>query len=136
MLNDRLWPAPVVVLRHRGRRSGKLYRTPVEAITEDRERAEIVISPMRGTEGDWYRNLKAGGLVEVSLRGEAFDAEWRELSEEERREAATRYLAEHPRYAAFILRSLMRLHELEGDPVAAVSASLPMLSMRLTPART
>jgi deazaflavin-dependent oxidoreductase (nitroreductase family) len=68
MLNKRLWPVPVMVLRHKGRRTGRLYSTPVEAIAEDREAGVVVISPMRGTEGDWYRNLVAGGLVEIRLR--------------------------------------------------------------------
>src|SRR5438128_7408262 len=60
-----LSPAPIVVLVHRGRRTGKTYKTPVEAIAENAERGEIVISPMWGASSDWYRNVLAGGLLEV-----------------------------------------------------------------------
>lgn len=131
MLNERLWPVPVLVLRHRGRRSGKLYATPVEAINEDRERGEIVISPMRGTESDWYRNVTAGGLAEVRLRNRSYEAEWRELSERENRAALARYRQEHPLYGRMVLWMLMRGQGLSGEPIGAIAAALPMLSLRL-----
>ena len=130
LLSGRLVGAPIVVISHRGRRSGRLYRTPVEALAEDPGRGEVVVSPMRGKRGDWYRNVLAGGLVEVSLRGERFQPSWRELSEPERADALRRYRDAHPVYARFILRSLARLHDLDGDPQAAVAAALPMLALR------
>ncbi|MGH2923982.1 MAG: nitroreductase family deazaflavin-dependent oxidoreductase [Solirubrobacterales bacterium] len=133
LLSDRLWPVPVMVLRHRGRRSGRRYATPVEAIAESRERGRVVISPMRGAEGDWYRNLIAGGLVEVGLHGERFEADWRRLDEGEAAEATREYLDAHPRYARLVARSLMRLHGLEGDPIAELPRALPMLELTLRP---
>jgi deazaflavin-dependent oxidoreductase (nitroreductase family) len=130
LLSGRLIGAPIVVLSHRGRRSGRLYRTPVEAIVEDRDRGEIVVSPMRGRRGDWYRNILAGGLVQASLRGEAFSPAWRELAEDERRDALRAYIDDHPLYGRMILRMLMRLHDLDGDPVDAVAEAVPMLALR------
>jgi deazaflavin-dependent oxidoreductase (nitroreductase family) len=136
MLNERLWPAPVVVLRHRGRRSGKLYSTPVEAINEDREDRRIVISPMRGTESDWYRNILTDGLVEVRLRGESFDAEWRSMSEQENLDALTRYRSEHPLYGRMVLWMLARGHRASGDPLETVAKHIPMLTVQLKPRET
>jgi deazaflavin-dependent oxidoreductase (nitroreductase family) len=133
LLSDRIWPAPLVVLRHRGRRSGRLYATPVEAIVDDREHGRIVVSPMRGEEGDWYRNVVAGGLVEVALGGRRFAADWRELPEEERLSATREYVRDHPRYAPLVLRSLMRLHGLRGDPVDEVARGLPMIALEIRP---
>jgi deazaflavin-dependent oxidoreductase (nitroreductase family) len=130
LLSGRLIGAPIVVLTHRGRRSGRAYRTPVEAIAEDPGRDELVVSPMRGRRGDWYRNILAGGLVEASLRGESFKAEWRELSEDERRAALGAYGREHPVYGRFVLWMLARLHGLQGDPLAAVAEAIPMLALR------
>jgi deazaflavin-dependent oxidoreductase (nitroreductase family) len=124
-----LSPAPIVVLVHRGRRTGKVYRTPVEAILEDAERDEIVVSPMWGEESAWYRNVIAGGLVEARLRGEGRTAEWRRLSEEERREAISAYRRDHPVYSRMILRMLARIHRLDGDPAEAVIRALPMLAL-------
>jgi deazaflavin-dependent oxidoreductase (nitroreductase family) len=130
LLSGRVIGAPIVVITHRGRRSGKVYRTPVEAIAEDEGRGEIVVSPMRGKRGDWYRNIAAGGLLEVSLRGESFQPTWRELSEREGEEALRRYLDDHPLYGRLILRMLVRLHDLEGEPLPAVATAVPMLALR------
>jgi deazaflavin-dependent oxidoreductase (nitroreductase family) len=129
LLSGRVVGAPIVVITHRGRRSGKHYRTPVEAITEDPVRHEIVVSPMRGKRGDWYRNVLSGGLVQVSLRGVSFVPTFRELSEPERADALRRYCADHPVYGRLILRMLVRLHDLDGDPLTAVAAAVPMLAL-------
>jgi deazaflavin-dependent oxidoreductase (nitroreductase family) len=125
-----LSPAPVVVLVHRGRRSGRVYRTPVEALTEDRERRELVVSPMWGEESHWYRNVLAGGLIEARVRDEAEIRDWRELSVDERREALDAYRRAHPLYSRLILRMLAGLHGLDGDPAEAVTRALPMLLLR------
>ena len=124
-----LSPAPVVVLVHRGRRSGRIYKTPVEALVEDREAGEILVSPMWGTESDWYRNIVAGGLVEVRMRGEGRPMRWRRLTEEENRDAISSYRRSHPIYSRLILRMLVRIHGFEGDPEEAVTRSLPVLSL-------
>jgi deazaflavin-dependent oxidoreductase (nitroreductase family) len=130
LLSGRLVGAPIVVLTHRGRRSGRVYRTPLEAIAEDAGGDEVVVSPMRGSRGDWYLNVLAGGLVEASLRGESFEVAWRELPEDERRAALEQYAREHPVYGRFVLRMLVRLHDLHGDPLAEVARAIPMLALR------
>ena len=49
---------PWAVLLHRGRRSGRLYRTPVLAFRQDRT---LIVALLYGEESDWLRNLKNGG---------------------------------------------------------------------------
>ena len=132
MLTERLWPAPVMVLRHRGRKSGKLYSTPVEALAEDRDRGEVLVGPLRGEQSDWYRNVVAGGLEEVSMRGRGYTAEWSRLSVEESRAALDTYLKEHPRYGRMILRSLARVNGISADP-DVIAREIPTLSLKLTP---
>ena len=121
-------PAPIVVLVHRGRRSGNTYKTPVEALSQDED--QIVVAPMWGTNSHWYRNILAGGLVEVHARGEERQVEWKRLSEEEAREANAAYLRDHPIYGRMILRMLMWVHDLDGDPVEAVARGVPALALR------
>src|SRR5213594_129256 len=58
-------PPTVIVLVHRGRKSGRLYKTPVSILVEHPERGELVVSPMWSKDTDWYLNVVAGGLVEV-----------------------------------------------------------------------
>jgi deazaflavin-dependent oxidoreductase (nitroreductase family) len=125
-----LSPATVIVLVHRGRKSGRLYRTPIEILHNDDERGEIVVSPMWGRRSDWYRNVVAGGLVEVHVRGEEQQVEWRELDEDERRAAIDAYREAHPLYSRLILRTLGRVNRFEGDPEEALLRELPMLGLR------
>jgi deazaflavin-dependent oxidoreductase (nitroreductase family) len=125
-----LSPAPVIVLVHRGRKSGRVYRTPVEIIVDDPERDELAVAPMWGKDSDWYRNVLAGGLVEVHVRGEPRQVEWRQLAEAERRVALDAYREAHPIYSRIILRMLVRVNGLEGDPDHAVLQQLPMLGLR------
>jgi deazaflavin-dependent oxidoreductase (nitroreductase family) len=125
-----LSPAPVIVLVHRGRKSGRVFKTPVEVLVDDRAGAEFIVAPMWGKDSDWYRNVVAGGLVEVHARGEALEVEWRELDEAERRPAMDAYREAHPIYSRIILRMLVRVNGLEGDPEQAVQRELPMLRLR------
>ncbi len=120
--------APIVILSHRGRRSDRPYRTPVEAIVE--QDGEIVVSPMRGGRGDWYRNALAGKLDEVTIRGASFRPQLRELSQAENRAALKRYLGAHPLYGRIVLWTLARGHRLRGRPLDAVAATIPMLALR------
>jgi deazaflavin-dependent oxidoreductase (nitroreductase family) len=123
-------PPTVIVLVHRGRKSGRLYKTPVSILVEQSERAEVVVSPMWSRKTDWYLNVVAGGLVEVHVRGERRQVSWRELDEAERRAAGDAFRAAHPIYSRIILRTLVRLNGLEGDPAEAVVQALPMLALR------
>ena len=123
-------PPTVIVLVHRGRKSGRLYRTPVSILVEDPERGEVVVSPMWSSNSDWYLNVVAGGLVEVHVRGEARQVEWHKLDEAERRAAGEAFRDAHPIYSRIILRMLVRLNGLEGDPGEAVVRALPMLGLR------
>jgi deazaflavin-dependent oxidoreductase (nitroreductase family) len=59
---------PWIVLLHRGRRSGRAYRTPVLGFRRGRT---LVIALLYGAESDWLRNLRAGG-GQVVRGGRAF----------------------------------------------------------------
>ena len=63
------WPAVggrFMVIRHRGRKSGREYLTPVNyAIVEN----EVYATAGFGAETDWYRNIMATPDVEIWLPG-------------------------------------------------------------------
>jgi deazaflavin-dependent oxidoreductase (nitroreductase family) len=48
---------PWAVILHRGRRSGRRYRTPLLAFKRDHA---LIIALLYGEESDWLRNLQAG----------------------------------------------------------------------------
>lgn len=49
---------PWAVILHRGRRSGRRYRTPLFAFRRGRT---LVVALLYGEESEWLRNLRAGG---------------------------------------------------------------------------
>jgi len=59
---------PWAVILHRGRRSGRSYRTPVLAF---RRGSTLIIALLYGEESDWLRNLHAGA-GKVVRGGRAF----------------------------------------------------------------
>lgn len=54
------------IVIHRGRRSGRRYRTPVNIF---RSKDDFVIALTYGPEADWVRNVMAAGECEVETRG-------------------------------------------------------------------
>ena len=123
-------PPTVLILVNRGRKSGRLYKTPLSILAEDPDRGEIFVSPMWSRDSDWYKNVIAGGLVEIHVRGEKRPVAWRELDEAEGRARAEAFRDAHPIYSRVIARRLARLNRLEGEPVEAVVRNLPMLGLR------
>jgi deazaflavin-dependent oxidoreductase (nitroreductase family) len=49
---------PWAVIVHRGRRTGRTYRTPVTAFRQD---GRLVVAILYGERSDWVQNLLAGG---------------------------------------------------------------------------
>jgi deazaflavin-dependent oxidoreductase (nitroreductase family) len=70
-------------LTHRGRRSGRCYRMMLEVIGTDRSRQEVFVMVGLGRRAQWYRNVIAGGAVEVAIASERFRPAYRELAPKE-----------------------------------------------------
>jgi deazaflavin-dependent oxidoreductase (nitroreductase family) len=63
----RWWYASVV--EHTGRRSGKLYRTPIVA---DRVGDQLIVPLPYGTQVDWVRNVLSAGEATVMSKGHTY----------------------------------------------------------------
>lgn len=59
------WAPMFAILQHRGRRSGKLYNTPVNIFEVD---DGFVIALTYGSDVDWVKNLLAAGEAEIRHR--------------------------------------------------------------------
>ena len=61
---------PWAVILHRGRRSGRPYRTPVVAF---RQEQALVVALLYGEDSDWLRNLRAARGGRVVRMGRTFE---------------------------------------------------------------
>jgi deazaflavin-dependent oxidoreductase (nitroreductase family) len=101
--------APMVLLHHRGRKSGREYVTPTMYLPHDSEPDIIYVFASKAgapTNPDWYHNLTGAGDGSVERGTEAYNVTVRELTGDERdrvyAEQARRYpgFAEYERKAA------------------------------------
>src|SRR5438270_9371610 len=58
------------VLEHRGRRSGKTYRTPV--VVRLSKEGDLIVPMPRGLGTDWYRNVQAAGGCAMRWKGRSY----------------------------------------------------------------
>jgi deazaflavin-dependent oxidoreductase (nitroreductase family) len=72
-----------LLLRHRGRRSHRLYSTVLEVVAWRRAIREAVVMSGFGPRSQWYRNLLAGQAVEVQIGRLRFAPSVRTLSTDE-----------------------------------------------------
>ncbi len=66
-------------LTHRGRRSGRDYHVMLEVIGEDRRQRELFVMVGLGRAAQWYRNVGAGGAIEIAVGRERFAPAYRTL---------------------------------------------------------
>ncbi|HET7034987.1 MAG TPA: nitroreductase family deazaflavin-dependent oxidoreductase [Thermomicrobiaceae bacterium] len=91
-----------LLLTHQGRRSGLIYRTPLEVIRYDpASRASIVIAAW-GPGSDWFRNIRRHPALQVETAGRRYVPEQRVLTLDEADHELARYAVEH-RLATSIL---------------------------------
>jgi len=93
---------PVIIVTHRGNKSGTVRKTPLMRVEHDGE--YLLVASMGGapTNPVWYYNLKADPrAVRIQDGSEPFDATVRELSGSERDEWWDRAVAAYPPYAEY-----------------------------------
>ena len=97
---------PVVIFTTRGRKSGKIRKTPLMRVEHDGAYAMVASQGGAPKHPVWYHNLKADPEALVVQDGpEPFDARARELSGEERQEWWERAVAAYPPYAEYQRRT-------------------------------
>jgi len=75
--------APIVLLHHRGRKSGQEYVTPMMYLPDDTDPGTIYVFATKGgapTNPDWYHNLTAAGDGSVERGTEIYSVAVRELT--------------------------------------------------------
>ena len=118
---------------HRGRTSGRVYRTVLEVVAYDKARQESVVVAGFGAESDWYRNLQASPALEVATGWRRYVPAQRFLSVEEGAAALAYYESRNGRLAT---AGLKQLFGYDGTPAGrlALAQRIPMVAFHPTSA--
>lgn len=123
-----------LLLRHRGRRSGRRYRTMLEVVRWDGERREAVAISGFGPRANWLLNSLAGGAEEVRIGGSGFRPAVRRLAPGEAAEAMAAYERRNRLLAPAVRAILSRLagFRYDGSPAARrqLVEALPLVGFR------
>ncbi len=123
-----------VLLTHRGRHSGRSYRTILEVVGWDGERREAVVMSGFGPRAGWYLNALAGGAEEIQIARLRFEPAVRKLAPEEAERVLAGYERRNRLIAPFLRAVFSRLAGFRYDGSAEARrrlvAALPLLAFR------
>lgn len=96
--------APLVLVHHRGRTSGREYVSPMMYLPADGDDAAIYVFASKAgapTHPDWYRNLVAAGEATVEVGTETYRTDVRDLTGEERDRVYAEQARRYPGFAEY-----------------------------------
>ncbi len=96
--------APLVLVHHRGRSSGREYVSPVMYLAHDAEPGVIYVFATKAgaaDDPDWYRNLAAAGAGSVERGAGAYRVRVRELAGAERDRVYAEQARRYPGFAEY-----------------------------------
>ena len=96
--------APVTVLHHRGRKSGREFLAPVMYLAEDDDAGTIYVFASKAgapTNPDWYYNLTAAGTSTVEIGAETYAVHVEEVTGEERDRIFAEQARRYPGFAEY-----------------------------------
>lgn len=127
----RLFGHRLLVITHRGRHPGRIYRTPVEVARYDSATEEAIVPSGWGPQADWYRNIQASPATEIWLAGRRFRPQQRFLSESEAAAVMADYARRHPRGARELTRWMLgRRYDSAHQVGDALAAKVPFVGFR------
>lgn len=119
-----------ILVRHRGRKTGKLRHTVLEVVRVDSERREIMVVSAWGERAEWFRNLMHQPAIEVQTGRDRFQPLQRFLGFDERVIELDRYAREHPAAARTIGRWLGVPFDGSAEATAALARAVRMVAFR------
>jgi deazaflavin-dependent oxidoreductase (nitroreductase family) len=92
------YPFPVIIVHHKGAKSGKERANPLAYLPVDENFAVFATRAGSDSHPDWYYNLVANPLTTVEVGGETYKVRARVTSGEERERIFERQKAEQPHF--------------------------------------
>jgi deazaflavin-dependent oxidoreductase (nitroreductase family) len=96
--------APMTLLHHRGRRSGREFVAPVMYLADESDLATVYVFASKAgapTNPDWYDNLIAAGEATVEVGTQTFGVTVRELTGAERDRVYAEQARRYPGFAEY-----------------------------------
>ena len=97
--------APVLILVHTGRKSGRVFRTPLSYVAVDDGFALAASNWGQRHHPGWSYNLVVNPDAHVIVGGETIDVRARRVGAEEKAELWKRFVAMWPAYDTYVTRS-------------------------------
>jgi deazaflavin-dependent oxidoreductase (nitroreductase family) len=96
--------APLTLVHHRGRKSGRDYVNPMMYMADETDPATIYVFASKAgapTHPDWYYNLLAAGVAEVEVGTETYPVTVTEVVGDERDTIYTEQARRYPGFAEY-----------------------------------
>ena len=96
--------APMTLVHHRGRRSGREYVNPMVYLPDEQDPDTIYVFASKGgapTHPDWYYNLTSAGEAEVEVGTQIYPVTVTELTGEERDQVYAEQARRRPPFADY-----------------------------------
>ncbi len=96
--------APMVLLHHRGRKSGAEFIAPVMYLADEQDPATIYVFASKGgapTSPDWYYNLTAAGTSTIEVGAETYPVRIEEVTGEARDRIYAEQARRYPGFAEY-----------------------------------
>ncbi len=122
-----------LLLEHVGRKSGKIYQTPLEVASRVRDNDEYIVTSGTGVKADWYQNIRANPAVAIWLGSHRYPVTQRFLPTAEAVERMKAYEREHPKAAAKLEEMMGVSHDETEVSWTAMMEKIPMIGF--TPQR-
>lgn len=119
----------LVMLEHKGRRSGKLRQTPLEVVR--RHNDSYILCSGTGPNADWYRNIKAAPAVALWVGSKRHPVDQRLLDDSEAATVFAGYEQAHPKAASRLTDLMGVSHDGTHESRKEMVAKIPMVEMRL-----
>ncbi|MEZ5174860.1 MAG: nitroreductase family deazaflavin-dependent oxidoreductase [Acidimicrobiia bacterium] len=121
----------MVMIEHRGRSSGRRYRTVVEVAGRGSE-GDYIVTSGTGPRADWYRNILADGLEAVWIGSRRRRATARSLSPKEASPVFAEYERAHPKAAAILMERMGVAYDGTDEGRIEMMRRIPMLAFTVT----
>ncbi len=91
-----LFRGTCLVVTHRGRRTGRVHRTPLAVVRYDRDCEEATVLSVWGERAHWYRNVLGAGALEIWFGPRRYAPEQRVLTSDEVQDVLLAYNQQWP----------------------------------------